>query len=205
MGSITQIRVNRKLYHALKRSWNFSMPSKNIHHQGCSGELPSCQESRILYEVTVIFCGRFLNYRDRTVDQMVRAARPGSQGIAEGTVASGASWQMQIKQTNVARANMEDLLEDYLDYMRTHGHRVWRKSSPEAIYMRRMARNLEETGPGILELAKSRKAPEVCNFAICLIHQTIHLLDKQISQLESYSPRAGSLRERMYQVRCLAR
>ena len=38
-----------------------------------------------LYQLTVIFCQRFLpRYGDRTVDQMVQAARSGKQNIVEG-------------------------------------------------------------------------------------------------------------------------
>lgn len=38
-------------------------------------ELLSYQKAEIVYDLTFRFCERFLNYRDRTIDQMVQAAR----------------------------------------------------------------------------------------------------------------------------------
>ena len=75
-------------------------------------ELLSYKKSLIVYSGTVLFCERFLNKRDRTVDQMVQAARSGKQNIIEGTMASATSKETEIKLTNVARASQEELLED---------------------------------------------------------------------------------------------
>ncbi len=86
-------------------------------------DLLSYQKSVIVYDVTVKFCSRFLGKFDRTVDQMVQAARSGKQNIIEGSMASGTSKQTEIKLTNVARASLEELLEDYRDYLRTNDAR----------------------------------------------------------------------------------
>ena len=74
--------------------------------------LLSFQKAQIVYDATVRFCARFLNKRDRTYDQMVQAARSGKQNILEGSQASGTSKKMEIKLTSVARASLEELLED---------------------------------------------------------------------------------------------
>ena len=43
------------------------------------------QRADVLYQLTKVFCKRFLpQYGDRTVDQMVQAARSCKQNIAEG-------------------------------------------------------------------------------------------------------------------------
>ncbi len=81
-------------------------------------DLLAFQKARIVYDGTVKFCARFLDKRDRTVDQMVQAARSGKQNILEGSQASGTSKEMEIKLVNVARASLEELLEDYQDYLR---------------------------------------------------------------------------------------
>jgi hypothetical protein len=44
---------------------------------------------------------------------MVQAARSGKQNIIEGSKASGTSKETEIKLTNVARASLEELLEDF--------------------------------------------------------------------------------------------
>ena len=51
--------------------------------------LLSFQKARIVYDGTVRFCQRFLKKSDRTVDQMVQAARSGKQNILEASRALG--------------------------------------------------------------------------------------------------------------------
>ncbi len=83
-------------------------------------KLFSYQKAEIVYDATVYFTTRFFSKKDRTVDQMVQAARSGKQNIAEASLASGTSKEMEIKLTNVARASQEELLIDYRDFLRTH-------------------------------------------------------------------------------------
>ena len=102
-------------------------------------KLASYQKALIVYDATVAFCERFLSRRDRTYDQMVQAARSGKQNIVEGSMASGTSKEMEIKLTNVARASLEELLEDYRDFLRTKNAVLWDKNSSQALYVRRLA------------------------------------------------------------------
>jgi four helix bundle suffix protein len=76
--------------------------------------LLSFQKSEIVYDATVKFCADLLDRRDRTVDQMIQAARSGKQNIVEGSQASGTSKEMELKLTSVARASLEELLTNYL-------------------------------------------------------------------------------------------
>ena len=101
-------------------------------------QLRSYQKAQIIYDATACFCARFLGKRDRTVDQMVQAARSGKQNIVEGSMASGTSKEMEIKLMNVARASLEELLEDYRDFLRTRGLRFWHKESKEALFVRKL-------------------------------------------------------------------
>ena len=81
--------------------------------------------------MTFFFCQHFLQKGDRTVDQMVQAARSGKQNIIEGCAASATSAKTEIKLVNVAKASLQELLEDYIDYLHTRGHRRWEEGSPE--------------------------------------------------------------------------
>ena len=84
------------------------------------------RKSDIIYEGTVVYCRRFLPpHGDRTVDQMVQAARSCKQNIAEGSSASGTSKETELKLTNVARATLDELMEDYLDQLKTRGFAEW--------------------------------------------------------------------------------
>ena len=81
------------------------------------------QKAEVVYDLTFRFCQRFLTKGDRTIDQMVQAARSGKQNIVEGSKASGTSKEMEIKLTNVARASLEELLIDYYDFLRVRDHK----------------------------------------------------------------------------------
>jgi len=83
--------------------------------------LKSFQVAQLAYDVTVLFCERFVNRHSRTHDQMVQAARSGVQNIAEGSQASGTSKKMELKLTNVARASLEELRLDYENFLRQRG------------------------------------------------------------------------------------
>jgi len=75
--------------------------------------------------VTVRFCERYVEKRSRTHDQMVQAARSGVQNIVEGSRASATSSQTELRLVNVARASLDELLLDYEDFLRHHGHAQW--------------------------------------------------------------------------------
>ena len=76
------------------------------------------QVSVIIYDITFYFVQHFLKKGDRTIDQMLQAARSGKQNIAEGSQAATTSAETEIKLTNVAKASLEELLLDYEDYLR---------------------------------------------------------------------------------------
>ena len=163
-------------------------------------KLLSYQKAEIIYDLTVIFCRRFLEKRDRTVDQMVQAARSGKQNIAEGSQASGTSTETEIKLTNVARASLEELLVDYEDYLRVRNHKIWAKESREAKFVRSMGRKnatMEQYRP----FAETRPAEVVANIALCVIHQANFLLDKHLRGLEQRFLKDGGIRERMTTAR----
>jgi four helix bundle suffix protein len=164
-------------------------------------DLLSYRKSVVVYDATVRFCACFLNKRDRTVDQMVQAARSGKQNIIEGSQASGTSKETEIKLTNVARASLEELLEDYRDYLRTHNHPLWDKNSQEALYVRKLGANKDASYETYRTYIDTRPPEVVANIIICLIHQTNYLLDRQIRQLEKAFIEEGGLRERMTKAR----
>lgn len=173
--------------------------------------LLSYRKTEIVYDATVFFCDRFVDRRSRTHDQMVQAARSGKQNIVEASMASGTSKEMEIKLTNVARASLEELLEDYRDFLRTRGAPLWDKNSREARFVRNLGQRFHESNKAHESYETYRtyietRPPEVvANLLICLIHQTNYLLDRQIRQLEQDFLKEGGLRERMTKARLEAR
>ncbi len=177
------------------------MSEKFIPIHGGYKNLLSYQKSVIVYDATVYFCKRFISKRDRTYDQMIQAARSGKQNIIEGSMASATSKGTEIKLTNVARASLEELLEDYRDFSRTNKIEEW---SIEHSYANRL-RMLNRIPDATYETFKKgieNAEPAICvNVIIGLIKVTNKLLDKQIARLEKDFVKDGGLRERMFRAR----
>jgi four helix bundle suffix protein len=180
---------------AMKQHPGFILPHGNYR------ELLSYKKAKVVYDVTFAFCGRFLVKGDRTIDQMIQAARSGKQNILEGSKASGTSKEMEIKLTNTARASLEELLDDYHDFLRSRQHRLWEKDSREALFVRRLATKPEPSFDDFRDFCQTRPGEVVANIAICLIHQTNYLLDQQIRRLERDFISEGGIRERMTRIR----
>ncbi len=181
------------------------MPEGFIPPHGGYENLLSFKKSRIVYDATVCFCDRFVDKRDRTRDQMIQAARSGKQNIIEASQASGTSKESEIKLTNVARASLEELLEDYRDFLRTRGHEQWEKDSEKALYARRLGAKSDGTYETYRTHIETKSPEVVANILICLIHQTSFLLDRQIRQLEKAFLEQGGLREAMTRARLAER
>ena len=168
-------------------------------------QLLSYQKAKIVYDGTVWFCAHYLEKRDRTNDQMVQAARSGKQNIIEGSLASGTSKETEIKLTNVARASLEELLEDYRDFLRVRGARLWEKDSKEALFVRKLGAKKDASYESYRTYLETRPPEVIANILICLIHQTNYLLDQQLRHLEEAFVKEGGLRERMTRARLTER
>jgi four helix bundle suffix protein len=168
-------------------------------------KLLSYQKAPIVYDGTVRFCERLLQKRDRTYDQMVQAARSGKQNIIEGSQASGTSKETEIKLTNVARASLEELLEDYRDFLRLRGISEWTKDHR---YSRRLQELNRRPNANYETFKKGIEHPDpaiAANVLIGLIKVTNYLLARQIQRLEQDFLQEGGLRERMTRARLAAR
>lgn len=183
------------------------MPHPNgfIPAHGNYRELLSYQKAEVIYDITFRFCDRFLKRGDRTVDQMIQAARSGKQNIAEASAASGTSKETEIKLTSVARASLEELLLDYQDFLRVRDQPLWHKNSREALYVRRLGHTSHSSYESYRPFIESRPPEVVANIAICLIHQANFLLDQQLRHLEADFVKHGGIRERMTKARLAER
>ena len=168
-------------------------------------QLLSFRKARIVYDGTVSFCARFVDPRSRTTDQMVQAARSGKQNILEGSQASGTSKETEIKLTNVARASLEELLEDYRDFLRVRGLAEW---SREHAHTRRLRELNRRPDADYETFRKGIEHPDpaiAANVMVGLIKLTNYLLDQQLRRLEQDFLQEGGLRERMTRARLATR
>lgn len=159
------------------------------------------QKAEIIYDGTIYFTKRFFQKYDRTIDQMVQAARSGKQNIAEASMASGTSKEMEIKLTNVARASLEELKIDYQDFLRTNKLPIWDRDHKLTTRFREINKTPNATYE-TYQKAIEHEQPEICaNSMICLINIVSYLLAQQIKSLEKAFMNEGGLRERMTKAR----
>lgn len=173
---------------------------KLIRHSGNYRKLLSYQKTEVIYEMTYYFCHKYLSGKDRTIDQMVQAARSGKQNIIEGCAASATSAKTEIKLLNVAKASLQELLEDYMDYLRTRGHRQWEENSAEWNAMRALGKEHNEAD-FFMQLCATRPPETIANMAIILINQADYLLFRQLERLEQDFINNGGFAEKMSRMR----
>ncbi|MBE6324533.1 MAG: four helix bundle protein [Bacteroidales bacterium] len=164
-------------------------------------ELYFYRKSDALYQITVEFCRRFLPaHGDRTVDQMVQAARSGKQNIVEGSEDGQTSSEMEIKLMNVARGSLQELLADYLDYLNTHHLSVWNADSERQRKLREFCHSHNDYSDYEPLLSKMNDE-EMANLALTLCHQTDKMMCHYIENLEKLFVTEGGIKERMHAAR----
>lgn len=164
-------------------------------------ELYFYRKSDAIYQLTVEFCRRFLPpYGDRTVDQMVQAARSGKQNIIEGSEDGQTSSEMEIKLLNVARGSLQELQADYQDYLNTHRLNIWSTDNERQKRLRDFCRqhnDYERYEP----LVAKMNDEEFANLMLTLCHQTDKMMCAYIEKLEQKFVTEGGIKERMYAAR----
>ena len=159
------------------------------------------RKSDAIYQLTVDFCKRFLPpYGDRTVDQMVQAARSGKQNIVEGSEDGQTSSEMEIKLLNVARGSLQELRSDYHDYLNTHHLQLWPKDSERQQRLRDFCHthnDYDAYAPLVLKMNDE----EMANLLLTLCHQTDKMMCAYIEKLEKQFVTEGGIKERMYAAR----
>lgn len=158
------------------------------------------QKAKCIYDITYYFAHKYLERGDRTIDQMIQAARSGKQNIVEGNIDGITSTEMEIKLTNVNRASLHELLEDYQDYLRVNHLEQWAMDSPKAIQTRNYCRRHNDP-KDYSEKITTRSAETICNIAITLILQTDVLIKGLIEWQKQHFKANGGIKEQMYKER----
>jgi four helix bundle suffix protein len=180
-------------------------PERLLPPRGDYQTLLSFQKAEVVYDITFRFAHKFLSKGDRTIDQMIQSARSGKKNLLEGSKAALTSKETELKLTNVARASLEELLDDYRDFLRARDLPAWDKNSKEAQYVRKLGRKRPQTYEDYREFVETRPPQVVANIALCLIHQANYLIDQQLLRLEKDFLEQGGLRERMTRLRLQCR
>jgi restriction system protein len=176
-------------------------PARLIPAHGGYRQLKSYQTAEIIYDATVAFCDRFIDRRSRTHDQMVQAARSGKQNVAEASQASATSKKTELKLTDVARSSLEELLQDYEDFLRHRHLRLWPKDHPQAQAVRNLAYKSDRSYSSYRSYVEESPPEVAANTLLCLVHQANYLLDHQLDALEHHFLAEGGFTERLYHAR----
>ena len=164
-------------------------------------ELYFYKRSEILYHLTDAFCKRFLpKFGDRTVDQMVQAARSTMQNVAEGSVDGQTSVETEIKLLGIAKGSNHELLGDYQNYLRTHGLEAWWGKNPRADKLHAFCTEHMEV-QDFTPYLQLWTDEEIANCAICLCHMVDKGLTTYIANRDREFVEQGGIRERMTAAR----
>lgn len=131
---------------------------------------------------------------------MVQAARSGKQNIAEGNQAAATSSETEIKLTNVAKVSLEELLDDYEDYLRVRNLEQWSALHPRYEKMRLYARSEQISNTYVKNIHRMNDE-EIANLCITLIHQAIYMLYKLLITMQQRFVTEGGIKERMFQAK----
>ena len=175
-----------------------------LKHNGDVRNLRVYKMAECISVITEIFVVRFLTPKSRTVDQMQQAARSCKQNIVEGSQAATTSKETEIKLTNVARASLGELEDDYRDFLNFRNLPVWGKTYPRTLRLREYLRNPNFENQ-YRELCQQLPAEEFCNMAITLIRQTQYMLDRLMATQQDRFQAEGGIREAMTRARLQAR
>lgn len=162
--------------------------------------LVAYKKAECIYDITYHFAHRFLERSDRTIDQMIQAARSGKQNIAEGCAASTTSTESEIKLINVAKASFQELLADYEDYLRVRGLELWSEVDERCVRTRQLCSQHNESEYYRQQLPE-RSDKTIANIAITLIHQEDYLLYRLIQRSQQDFLEKGGIKEKMYSAR----
>lgn len=159
------------------------------------------QKTEVAYVLTFHFVKRFLPAKgDRTVDQMLQAARSGKQNIIEGLADGITSTEMQLKLLNIARSSLKELRADYEDYLQTRHLNVWNTQHPRYDEMLQFCRNHNLVADYEPFFTKWNDE-ELCNIALTLLHMTDKMMKTYLTALDKQFVTQGGIKERMYAAR----
>ena len=171
------------------------------------------QKADVVYQMSFAFCDRFIHlYKDRTRDQVIQAARSCKQNIVEGLSDGVTSTEMQLKLLNVARASLQELREDFEDYIKSRRLKFYGEPTDAApadyfdgnrqryAAMLTYCRNhnkLEDYQPDFARWTDE----EMCNYGITLCHMTDRMMMSFMEKLEREFVTEGGIKERMHRAR----
>ena len=173
------------------------MVDKNYKEYKGYKSLAIFKQAEIIHDFTVEFVKLYVDCKSRTRDQMEQAARSGKQNIPEGYLQKKLESRLDL--LSVARGSLEELLNDYLDFLRQRGFPIWEKEDPRAKAVRAL---VYKDYKSYNDYKSYMASPEnAANCMVCLINQTNELLDNKIRWTREEIVKTGGSREKLWEQR----
>jgi four helix bundle suffix protein len=167
--------------------------------------------ANVIQLATQDFCTRFLDHNNdpcgRQYDQMTQAARSAPANIAEGNSRHSTSKEAEMKLTDVARATLAELSNDYINWLMRHEQIPWSSFSQEyrtvfSIALDKPAYRDDVQHQSSIHILKqkhrfdqwleSEDSMIVANCILILCNRLIMMLNKQIeNQLDKFREEGG--------------
>ncbi len=164
-------------------------------------DLRCYQKAEVLYQMTYVFCERFLpKHGDRTVDQMIQAARSGKQNIVEGSEDGKTSTAMEVNLLNVARSSIGELRQDYNDFLKARHLKIWTPDDERFQPMQDFTKAHNTLGDYEC-FFQQWTAEEMANVGLTLCYQVDAMMNKYLQGVEEIFVKEGGVKERMHKVR----
>lgn len=157
-------------------------------------------KAETIYDITYLFANKFFKSSDRTIDQMVQAARSGKQNIIEGYAASVTSVETELKLLNVAKSSLKELLADYEDYLRNHNLEQWSEDSEKFKKAQQLGKEHNDS-EFWMEVVATRNDETIANIAIILLNQADYLLYRFMEKVVDKFEKEGGIREQLSRLR----
>lgn len=153
---------------------------------------------KVIQDLTVTFCNRYINIKSRTHDQMVQAARSNCQNVAEGY--SNPSLKGYIKLAGIAYGSNEELTKDYQDFLRQRNLPIWDKNHSKIREFREF--RAVWTSPTSLNTPNLPNNPtEAANMLLTFCNLDGFLLKRLVASLLEKHEKEGGLTEELYRRR----
>ncbi len=153
---------------------------------------------KVIQDLTVQFCNRYINIKSRTHDQMVQAARSNSQNVAEGY--ANLSLKAYIKLTGIAYGSNEELTKDYQDFLRQRDLLIWDKNHPKIREFRGF-RVVWVTPTSLNTPTLPNNPTEAGNMLLTFCNLEGFLLKRLVASLLEKHEKEGGLTEELYRKR----
>ena len=159
------------------------------------------QKTVCVFDITAYFVTHFMDRgHDRTVDQMQQAARSGKQNIVEGYSDAEGSTESEHKLTVIAKGSLEELKEDFQDYLRMNDLELWGQEHPKYKACVPLFKKHNDSAYYMRQI-EGRSDEDIANIALIVIYQALAMLQGYIAYINKKFLTEGGVKEQRFRRR----